>query len=639
MLKQWKRKDRDMVRSACMDHLAVSDLVERIEVITREADAKRNTWQVILKAGAGAALVLLFLGFSSINRLLAVPPPSVSPTSTPSHSRGAFNTAESYRTGYFDYQYSASSGDTLEMIAYQAGVNAGQIKYGFDDRAAPDFITDGTQLKIPSSGRLRQSLFAPPAAAASGLPLLTKDSTPDEIQARMDRVDTWSTMKAKYYYLMETGVPGYAGPVGQMMELVLLAKGPELYTVIASAGGRTGGSDIFILSRADGINFNLDPQGKTLSGSFESDQILTYLTGEAWYYPQEIDPLIEVMGEGQAAGRPAVIIEKQVEENIRIRFWIDAETGFTLRWQLASGLNNYLQSFIINSIEYNIEIAPQWLDPGRPWWDLSMEDVNASLNLQPLGDEPPDWLEYLHLEPNPQDPPVGFRVRSAPLTLQWPGAWNEYLKPVEAQSESSSSSDELYPVEIYASDYLLGTVPLDIVRMQSCLRSPDGQLLALMGMKQNPMDIIYESYQATMYLLRLNQLPQIEDVGYATDVGQYAFSPNSTKLLWAGCSSKNGCGFHLYDFSKAAWEKIRLKDSSDYISALGWSSDSQTVGYVVQKSSFYESSTCMVFSIDTRTGSENLEKTDIDCALGKLELKSLGYVVGKDPVIDGCIYP
>ncbi len=280
---------------------------------------------------------------------------------------------------------------------------------------------------------------------------------------------------------------------------------------------------------------------------------------------------------GDLAEVKALVVDEIRPDGRRAtRFWVDTATGVILRWIEFSqnSADVVLRERAITAIAYDQEFPADIFQPSRQWPRQFTSDFRG--RPLPPGQEAlpalPPWPENGHASLPFMLPPDGLDPAGLPLSLQWPDRWdtNQVIMKLEGTALTVPPR-----IQVFASGYYLGSLPLENVTFRACRRSPDGRLVAL-AVGDNP-----SSAYGKLYWFSLDfpqELHPVHDLSVGESV--FAFSPDNLHLAFLGCRPQTGrCAVYIQDLETG--ERTDLGRPFDYPETLVWSPDGKRLAVVM----------------------------------------------------------
>jgi hypothetical protein len=371
----------------------------------------------------------------------------------------------------------------------------------------------------------------------------------------------------------------------------------------------------------------------------------------------EKDIELKITGEEQIAGRRAIVVELYDQEKRRAyRLWVDAITGMILRRLIYSPSSPevVLWEEQFTAIVYDQAFPPEIFNPVAPPAVNFARDASG-VPLPAGQDLPrqPTWPANGHTRLPRLAPPPGFDPSRQPVFVQWPERWEnpdsqagspDYIStlvPTRPESQSPTGNPSLDPldepqlsnasfIEVYASRYFLGNLPLRNVTFESCQRSPDGKLIALSvsqsTLMSSPIHLYWFNVESPQ------TLHSIDNIGSTFDL--YTFSPDSTRLAFYACGSPD-CSIEVEMLETR--ERLSIKRGWFGTSFLAFSPDGKSLALITHS---YET-TFKVFDLQTR---EEIYSAPYNYPSGEIPPDSPAYAWGmsldpRDSWEMGCMNP
>jgi hypothetical protein len=426
----------------------------------------------------------------------------------------------------------------------------------------------------------------------------------------------WASVREIYY-----GPPGYLGPPLLQLPRQAWLRQPGLVQVVFHSNidilidpGNT--ASLFYLN---GFNFIIFDDSKDIYGEYIGvvDEIPWYYTGfsssQAQYqffslplmhmgaYLLE-ESSLRVIREEKHAGRRAVVLEGVfTSKTRRVRLWVDALTGVVLRRLDYSAISPgvVLREAGVEAIEFDAEFPAGIFNPGeRVIRDFVQDPSGAPA---PVGQDlfaSPRWSETRHIRLAPVPAPPGLDPSHLPVFLQWPESWEQAAKTPTPGSPRGTASGEAGEaattgtaapepertaspggapgIQVFAGQYLLGSLPLESVNFGGCRRSPDGRLIALRA------GHVLERDPNRLYWFSLEAPQALHEICRGCDELPFAFSPDSQNLAYTGCrelSSPPGCAIFVRNLptnNLSSWQ-ISNDISESYPFFLAWSPEGRSL--------------------------------------------------------------
>jgi LysM repeat protein len=572
----------------------------------------------LLEGSFGVVVLVFFLLLAASTRWS----PISGVTPTPQPRRGAQNHLEGL-PGYFTYTYSVREGDTLAKIAMLAGVSTEQIgAYNFLDR--PYLIREGKVLRVPASDKLRASLTHYQVRPVDPLPPLTIDSSVSEVLDRVRHMElNWSTLRANMYWI-SYGPAGYAGPVSSVSQYMVFMRQPDQWVLVNSEYSFGYSS---VQYRFNGILFSKLAADDTITGDFSNANPLGIYIPFTGILPE--DTQVRVLSEGEVAGRKALVLEEILPDYTN-HIWYDAQTGFPLRVQSFSAVNPdiLLYEVVTSSIDYNANIPSSYFDPSRAIPGEANQLAEA-FGYPGLSSQLPEWIHPRQV-PQGEKSPANAALADLPVTVAFPGRWDSLLNI--RLNYKSAHSLELNEIDIYAGSYLMGTLETTSNTLGSCLRSPDGQSLVMQTV------VINREYSSTFIWFSLKDIGHAQLLSTDGYVGSYAYSPDSSMVAVYGCFEATGCGIHVLDLRAEDVRPQMIEEIDLAVQTLAWEPDSSHFAYIYYNIND-DVEQCGLAVVELSTGQVTESNEPFHCSQGRNVFLDSGFIVGKDPGIEGCVLP
>ena len=503
----------------------------------------------------------------------STPNPTRTPLPTPTPAPRPFELYGYEGDDFFYFDTWIVDGDTWKSIAEKAGLREDLVRYL--NPSLPEELSRSTRIKL--AGLKSSSLFqvTQTAQASPDLLPLGSSSSPEEIlqRARLSN-QNWDTLFVDQIFI-DFGPPGYSGPALQTSRTQLLVSQPDHWISIQGEPDRhvnivtyAAGDWIFRRTPRHGrISAIWKPGG--LDGS-SSPIPAADLPQEGTYVNAGLDTV---------ATRPAIILDSFNEAGWRQqRLWFDAFAGTLLKYEIFTGPPEeiVLQSFVVLEIYFDIPLPDDFFfPPSSSYLQYTSRRVIDSQQLvfDRFGTYPQRPVPTTKIIP-----PVGFEPAQNPLQLEFPFSSIGDVGPAANQifyysetREESLKEENLQPeksIQVFSGDYYLGELELESTQFRTCVRSPDGQIVALLT-----------SIDLSRSRLSWFDLDTLES-NFVTELAggstEFAFSPNSQKLAYANC--RMGCGVTVLDLDSG--EVTTPGPVYDWVSYLEWSPDGSQLAYM-----------------------------------------------------------
>ena len=267
---------------------------------------------------------------------------------------------------------------------------------------------------------------------------------------------------------------------------------------------------------------------------------------------------LEVVGADLVAGRQAIIIERQDQQDrVKVRFWVDAQTGFLLRVQRVDDADPQIvrKDIIVTSIAFNIDFPQELFDAKLPWRGGFARDYSGQPEAP--GTTPLVVPGREQLPTNRSQP--GFDPSKSSLIFQYPPSFRE--------------QDPEALVEVLADNIYLGNIRFGNPWTMICGRSPDGNRVAFVS---QPFLSPNQDAFLDWFNLSDNRKGQMSLGGlYITG---FAFAPDSRRLAlfgYDGQFAEGGVG--VLDTETAKYNQlIWLLNARSLV----WSPDGQSLALI-----------------------------------------------------------
>ncbi|HLE15445.1 MAG TPA: hypothetical protein VI776_11895 [Anaerolineales bacterium] len=420
-----------------------------------------------------------------------------------------------------------------------------------------------------------------PAAIAPVTPVpplepLTLSSSPNTIRQRiLDSHHNWNTLWAEAETI-RYGPPDYVGAPKVKRQQVWISQ-PD-YSLTLS-GSPEGDAELALLSSAGRVTaMNYSTGGLARYGH---ESLVDYsLPIHELLLPTRMrttfDEISEVVGEDAVAGRETLVMDWFVTTTgeaypddpqadllqYQGRFWVDTRTGVILRRQWFDQKNSGLleTEVVVREVFFDLPISSRLFDPSS---DLPTRLARNSSSDPLLADYTP---QPYHWQPQPERVPFPHRRPPADLDPSRSKLEFQWTSLSELDPSTTTRAD------IFAEDYYLGNVPFGDPRSLSCLRSPDGKLIAFTEWFEEP------PYGARpLRWFSLEDLTVVREPLPDLISGNFTFSPDSRRLSLFACTrALEGCGLYLLDLQSGDYR--RLVEMA-FAGSLAWRPDGEYLAF------------------------------------------------------------
>jgi DNA-directed RNA polymerase specialized sigma24 family protein len=477
---------------------------------------------------------------------------------------------------YFYFDTWTTEGDTWESIAAKAGLRVELVRYL--NPSIPDSFINSTRIMLVglrSSGLFQTAHVPSPSLLLE--PLTAGSPAMEVLERARQSYHHWGSLWMDQLFISH-GPPGYSGPPLNAYQIEVFASQPNQWISLQKelqygASYTTYGIGDWLFGPKAGPG---RLSGTWTPGGFQgaaSPFIENRLRPEYAY---------QNVGEGEIAGRLAILLDAFSDGARQQRLWVDALTGVLLKQEMYGGPDEdiIVYSWTARTVRYDIPFPPDLFYPAS-------SALNEYLEGRKLADDPASRAseEILSLRAAPTEkipPPPGFDISTSPLLMQFPDrpGWEEGIpdpdKPLilfefPAESNETGKATLTGKIQIYSGDYHLGEIELESPIFSDCQRSADGLLVALLTSRDRSRS------ELSWFDLSSLQLHTVTEL--AGGSGEFAFSPDSRRLAFANC--RNSCGLSVLDLEKDLVEQVG--PPLDWIFNIEWSPDGEQIAFMTYR--------------------------------------------------------
>ncbi len=320
----------------------------------------------------------------------------------------------------------------------------------------------------------------PTPASLAGLPapypLVGSAVSVANVFARLLRsASYWRTLWVDAF-IADYGPEGYTGPPQVTRQQVWLAR--DSRALVLSGAPFTDGAEAWL--NVDGTlyharlpvpSYTFVREAETYQDALAADASLVDMLFPARLL-QGDTPALRILGVEPWHERTALKVEALFPGGLRETWWIEQRYGILLRRMVYTRRGALARDVQVVSMAVNfIPEAGLFTRQRAPRaFALSPRGVKEPPSARPTYrpvEAPPG-----HVPLSQKTPPPDFVPAAAALTFQW----SDFLPPWDPQADAFPPDAD---VRVFADGYYLGDIPwIPVNEMSSCVRSPDGNLLA-----------------------------------------------------------------------------------------------------------------------------------------------------------------
>jgi hypothetical protein len=392
----------------------------------------------------------------------------------------------------------------------------------------------GACLVLMSCALLAQNEL--PGSPLNSLKPLTRQSDPQEIQARMQQSSAfWQTLRVTTQRT-DFGPIGYIGPERRYEDQLWLQQpGQSLIRTGAPGSSPVSAALVGLGTRTEANLVTGELQSEAWNGSVET--LVQQPALQAMLFPSSGEWMtapgrLEVIEDSVVAERKVIIADWfNSQGHWRARLWIDAISGLVLRQQIYSGDADQLllSDSQVTAIDFDAPIDSSTFDLHNVWKNPAAGEPAIQPGM-PAATAQPGSRPRLELE-------------AAPLSFDPANSRLQFQLASEASQSLSQVNQARAPFELFADGYFIGKLDFGLPWGLRCARSPDGQRLAYTtaGDELGPADQTLRWFNLTEPQLQYEPL-----AGLA--VTDFTFSPDPRWLAAFGRSSTyQASGLYLVD--------------------------------------------------------------------------------------------
>jgi DNA-directed RNA polymerase specialized sigma24 family protein len=585
-----ERSWKDEYKPGPLPYDQIHNAKEEIYALIANRTHKRNLLLLPLKEVSVVLVVLLvlvylgrqqgaFVAYDARPTFTLVPTYTPIPTITPFPTRTPaprpVELAGMEGDDYFYFDTWTTEGDTWESIAAKAGLRVELVRYL--NPSIPDSLINSTRITLV--GLRSSGLFQTASVPSPPLLLepLTAYSTAMEVLERAwQSYQHWSSLWMDQLFISH-GPPGYSGPPLNAYQIEVYASQPDQW--ISLQKQLEYGLSYITYGVGDWL---FGP--KTGPGRLSGTWIPGGFQGAASPFNEtrlRTKYAYQNAGEGEIAGRMAILLDAFSDGARQQRLWIDALTGLLLKQEMYGGPDEdiIVYSWTVRAVRYEIPFPPDFFYPPS-------HALNEYLERGKLADDPASRasVEILSLRAAPAEkiPPPGFDISTSPLLMQFPDrsvAEKRITDPDKplilfdfpAESNETGMDTPTGKIQIFSGDYHLGEIELESPIFSDCQRSADGLLVALLTSRDRS--------RSELSWFDLSNLQVHTVTELAGGSGEFAFSPDSRRLAFANC--RNSCGLSVLDLETDLVEQVG--PPLDWIFNLEWSPDGEQIAFMTYR--------------------------------------------------------
>jgi hypothetical protein len=477
---------------------------------------------------------------------------------------------------YFYFDTWTTEGDTWESIAAKAGLRVDLVRYL--NPSIPDSLINSTRILLV--GLRSSGLFQTASVPSTPLRLepLTASSPAIEVLERARQsYQHWSSLWMDQLFISH-GPPGYSGPALNAYQIEVYASQPDQWISIQKE--LENGFSYISYGVGDWLFGPKTGPGR-LSGTWTPGGF----QGAASPFNEtrlRTEYAYQNTGEGEIAGRRAILLDAFSAGARQQRLWIDALTGLLLKQEVYGGPDEEIivYSWAARAVRYDIPFPPDFFYPPSralteylEGWKITGDPVmGANGEIFSLRAAPAEKIP----------PPPGFDISTSPLLMQFPDrpggeegipAPDKPLILFDFPPESNVTGKDTPTgrIQIFSGDYHLGELELESPRFSDCQRASNGMLVALLTSRDRS--------RSELSWFDLSDLELHSVTELAGGSREFAFSPDSQRLAFANC--RISCGLSVLDLGTGRTEQVG--PALDWIFNLEWSPDGEQIAFMTYR--------------------------------------------------------
>jgi len=494
----------------------------------------------------------------------------------------------------------------IALLLIVAFLRFGNLMIPANPARIPQVIT----VLVTKASSSKRVVVATPQAALPKSETLYWDSPVSAVRDRMlESQDLWKSLWADAL-VIHYGPKGYFGPPLVTRRQVWVEKPGHVLTLSGPASGEAQ----FMWVRNWNRRFSQDlTSGQVLydieSGIPEvSDRIQPFVpvTGDippSWQtldgfylsdlsYPRYADlPLdgLRITGSEKVAGRSTLVLQwRPPGGQPSAKLWVDASNGVILRWRRYDLGDPSLvtDEVILTEVAFDVTFPSNFF-PRRGLHNRTLEwDDLWKPEIYGFTPYTANWQVLSLRDPQARiAPPAGFDPAQSQLSFQWP----ERVPPAPAEENLA---------EIFADQYFIGEMALGDPWKLSCVRSPDGRLLAFI-----PDSNASFSPEFAPRWLDLARPTRVRPLLTSERTGSHvAFSPDSRFLAFHGCMGE-GQNCAVYRLDTQSRREVKLLDIQ-FAGLFAWSPDGRELAFYGLRPWTTRIPEWLLIVLDVQTGKE-----------------------------------
>ncbi len=440
-----------------------------------------------------------------------------------------------------DFFYIVQPGDTLRKVAIQLDVPVQELRVA-NRLPLGAFLKPGQALYVPPN---QPDTDIPTPTVVPTEPLQTPLSQPYDlvsVLAKMQQFDwnhesIWLDAQS-----LNLGPPGYIGPP-QVRRIQTWLSQSQLLMLDGTLDGtinnvwlRTSGG-LYRANPEVNLPWFFDVSSKDMSQDTTVRDMFSLFSDFTVNLDITKEVKLKVVGGDVVSGRQAVILERRdLQDRVKVRFWVDAQTGFLLRVQQMDDADPKIvrKDIVVTSIAYHVNFPQELFNAKLPWRGGFAQDYSGQPETP--GTKPLVVPGRGQLPTNLSQP--GFDASKSSLLFQYPSSFSE--------------QDPQALVEVLADKKYLGNIMFGNPWTMICGRSPDGNRIAFVSQP-----FLSPNQDAFLNWFSLSDKSKGQMSLGGLYVTNFAFAPDSRRLALFGFDGQFAeGGVYVLDTETAKYNQL-----------------------------------------------------------------------------------